>query len=315
MYYSIRHVTRFRYSAPISASIMEVRMQPRSEGGQRCVSFSLQTSPRAKVMAYRDDIGNFVHHFDVPGRHGQLTITAQALVEMRPAAQLPTALDGDAWGYLDALTANGEYYDYLAPSPRTQPGPALAGLARELGLERGSDPLTLLRTLNTAIYQHFDYAPQSTDVNSPIDEAIASGRGVCQDFTHIMLALLREVGVPCRYVSGYLFHRTDTGDRSSVDSTHAWVDAFLPGLGWVGFDPTNDLVAGERHIRAATGRDYGDVPPTRGVFKGKAETELSVAVKVAPSEAPPPEDDVPRIIGWVAAPADATTEDQDQQQQ
>lgn len=287
-------------------------MQPRSEGPQRCVNFSLSTSPRARVLAYRDDLGNVIHHFDVPGRHGHLTITAQSLVEMQPMPLLPDSLGSDAWQQLDLMTANDVYYDYLAPSLYVQPVPELGNLARTLHLERGRDPLSMLRRLTTAMYEHFDYAPQSTTVDTPIAEAITAGRGVCQDFAHITLGLLRGVGVPCRYISGYLFHRSDGHDRSSVDATHAWIEALLPDLGWVGFDPTNNLQAGERHIRTAVGRDYADVTPTRGVYKGKAESELAVSVQVAPSEAPPPEEE-PRIIGWVAAPAGEVEQDQQQQ--
>jgi transglutaminase-like putative cysteine protease len=315
MYYSIRHVTKFRYGASISQSIMEVRMQPRTEGSQRCVNFSLHTSPRARVMAYRDDMGNIVHHFDVPGRHTHLTITAQALVEMNSAPAYPEALGADAWDELDRLTADDSYYDFLAPSTYAQPSAALRGLARDLRLRRGHDPLSAVRALNTAIYDHFDYAPQSTRVDSPIEEAITAGRGVCQDFAHVMLALLRELGVPARYVSGYLFHRSGTSDRSAVDATHAWVEALMPQLGWVGFDPTNNLLAGDRHIRAAIGRDYADVPPTHGVYKGRAESDLSVAVQVTPSEAPPPEEEPAQVIGWVPAPANVADEQEQQQQQ
>jgi transglutaminase-like putative cysteine protease len=119
-----------------------------------------------------------------------------------------------------------------------------------------------------------------TAADSPIDEALAHGRGVCQDFAHIMIAICRSWGIPARYVSGYLFTDREAGDRSSPDASHAWVEVFLPSLRWVGFDPTNNVLTGERHIVVATGRDYADVPPSRGVFKGDAESELSVAVQV-----------------------------------
>jgi transglutaminase-like putative cysteine protease len=129
--------------------------------------------------------------------------------------------------------------------------------------------------------------PRSTRVDSPIDEAIVSGKGVCQDFAHTMIALLRKVRIPARYVSGYLFRGREDHDRSTPDASHAWVDVLLPQLGWVGFDPTNNLVAHHRHIRAAVGRDYADVPPTHGIFRGKTDSELYVAVQVDASEQPP----------------------------
>jgi hypothetical protein len=148
-----------------------------------------------------------------------------------------------------------------------------------------SDPLTVLRTLNTQLNAIFEYTPAATRVDSPIDEAIRQRSGVCQDYAHVMLALVRTyLRIPCRYVSGYLYHRQD--DQSTADATHAWVEAWLPELGWVGFDPTNNLLAGERHIRAAVGRDYRDVPPTRGVFKGVAASELAVSVQVRKADDP-----------------------------
>jgi transglutaminase-like putative cysteine protease len=287
MYYSIRHITRFRYSAPVTESVMEVRMQPRSESRQRCLSFRLHTTPRTRAQSYNDALGNVVHHFNVPGRHSALSITAEALVEVLPADPLPPALPARAWDALDDLLSDHMAWDMLQPSHFARPGEDLRTLARELGLGRAGDPLTTLRGLNTALFQTFEYAPQTTRVDSPIDEALRARRGVCQDFAHIMIALVRGLGIPCRYVSGYLFHRSEDRDRSEADATHAWVEALLPELGWVGFDPTNNLLAGPRHVRAAIGRDYADVPPTHGIFKGGASSELQVSVRVSPSEAPP----------------------------
>ncbi len=154
------------------------------------------------------------------------------------------------------------------------------------------------------LHDNFSYDTKSTRVDSPIDDALASRSGVCQDFTHIMLALMRHVlKMPCRYVSGYLFTRED--DRSDDDATHAWVEALLPDLGWVGFDPTNNLIAGERHIRVALGRDYDDVPPTLGIFRGASESELSVSVKVKKATAPLPIAEADPAPRWryEAAPA------------
>ncbi len=288
MFYSIRHLTQFRYDSAVSESLMEVRMQPRTEGPQRCLSFQLSVDPRAMVYQYRDYLGNSVHHFDVPGKHIQLRIVAEALVEVQALPELPKRLGAEAWTQLDALVATGDYWEMMMPSQFAQPTPALLELAGELSVLRRDDPLALLRELNESIYNWFDYVPKATRVDSPIDHAIETRRGVCQDFAHIMTALVRHVRIPCRYVSGYLYPHALRPDRSSEGATHAWVEALLPGLGWVGFDPTNNLLAGERHIRTAIGRDYADVPPTRGVFKGKAASELKVSVRVAPSDAPPP---------------------------
>ena len=314
MFYSIRHVTRFVYTPPVTESMTEVRMQPRAEGGQRCLKFELHTQPRARILGYRDHLGNIVHHFDIPGKHSQLKITAESTVEIAPAPLLPESLDDGAWGAMDAIDRSGAYWDYLAPSQYAFKTELLAELARELRVKRRGDPLSLLREINAAIYESFDYKPQSTSVDSPIDDALRMRVGVCQDYAHIMIALARELRIPCRYVSGYLFHEGNGHDRSAAGASHAWVEAYLPELGWVGFDPTNNLIAGERHIRTAIGRDYADVPPTRGVFKGLAQSELSVGVQVSPAEAPPPEEEMAPITTWIA-PAPVEDDQQHQQQQ
>jgi transglutaminase-like putative cysteine protease len=317
MFYSIRHLTRFRYDSPVSESLMELRMHPRTESSQRCLSFQVSVDPRARLNEYRDYLGNTIHHFDVPGKHTQLRIVAEALVEMQSTRELPERLDPEAWGELDELAAAGDYWEMLMPSQFAQPSPALKELISQLDVIRRDDPLTFLRDLNGALYSWLEYVPKATRVDSPIDHAIEARKGVCQDFAHIMTALVRHVKIPCRYVSGYLCPRQDHSDRSSEGATHAWVEALLPGgLGWVGFDPTNNLPTGERHIRTAIGRDYSDVPPTRGIFKGNAASELTVSVRVAPSDAPPPpEVELATPEEWVAPPSDTAEAEQQQQQQ
>ncbi|HEV2859948.1 MAG TPA: transglutaminase family protein [Pyrinomonadaceae bacterium] len=311
---SIDHVTKFRYSAPITESVMELRMRPRNDERQRCLSFDLGLRPQARASNYQDYLGNVVHHFDIPGQHTQLVITARALVETFPHDEPPASLDSSAWDALDRLVADGDYWDMLMPSRYARPTELLHELARELRAERRDDPLTVLREINTAIYDAFAYEPQSTRVDSPIDDALGTRKGVCQDYSHIFITLARQIRVPCRYVSGYLFHRVEYNDRSAQDATHAWVEALLPELGWVGFDSTNNLLAGERHIRVAVGRDYSDVPPTRGVFKGTADSEISVAVQVKPSEEPLSEETL-RAIAAINAPSPDAEQAQQQQQQ
>ena len=175
----------------------------------------------------------------------------------------------------------------LLPSTFAVETPALVELAKEMEVVRRDDLLHLVLELNQRLYHYFDYVPRSTRVDSPIDEAILSHEGVCQDFAHTMIALLRHVRIPARYVSGYLYRGSEDHDRSTPDATHAWVEALLPHLGWVGIDPTNNLIAHHRHIRTAVGRDYADVPPTHGVFRGKTASELYVAVKVEASDHAP----------------------------
>jgi transglutaminase-like putative cysteine protease len=286
-FYSIRHLTRFRYSRPISESIMETRMNPRSDSSQHCLTFTLSVSPRCRVFSYRDHLGNNVQHFDIPGEHNQLVIVAESVVEQQPLPDVPHFLSPDAWQDLDELVDAGDYSEMLLPSTFATETPALVELAKKMEVVRRDDPLHLVLELNQRLYHYFDYVPRSTRVDSPIDEAILSGTGVCQDFAHTMIALLRHVRIPARYVSGYLYRGREDHDRSVPDATHAWVDVLLPHLGWVGFDPTNNLVTHHRHIRTAIGRDYADVPPTHGVFRGDTESELYVAVHVEASDQPP----------------------------
>ena len=278
--YRIQHHTRFRYDRYVTEGYMEVRMQPVSDVYQQCHSFKLMVEPQTRVLQYQDFLGNTVNHFNVPGRHDQLLMKTETVVACYPHPPLPSTLSSRSWEEIDALKANVEFWDFLWPSHFAKPTEKLLALAAELQLERRMDPLTLLRWLNTAVYEHFSYFPSSTQVDSPIDEALSNRAGVCQDFAHIMTALVRHVGIPCRYVNGYLFHREEE-DRSLEDASHAWVEVYLPEIGWVGFDPTNNLIAEERHIRVAVGRDYADAPPTRGVFRGDASSELDVGVKVS----------------------------------
>ena len=300
MLYSIRHLTKFLYKNPVSESIMETRMHPRSDHMQRCLTFHLSVSPRCRVFSYRDHLANNVHHFDIPGQHQQLVIVAESLVEVQQAVEIPASLGPNSWAELDALVAEGDYWEFLFPSEFAAPTELLDRLANELEVRRRDDPLTVMHQLNERLYKYFGYKPQSTKVDSAIDVALESRQGVCQDFAHIMITLVRtKLRIPCRYVSGYLAHRGHETDRSAASATHAWIEVLLPQFGWVGFDPTNWLVAGERHIRTAIGRDYADVPPTHGMFRGRAKSELTVAVRVTPSEGTPSMDqDLPVPEDW-----------------
>jgi transglutaminase-like putative cysteine protease len=314
--YSVRHVTTFGYQPAVRESVMELRMQPLSDSKQRCLSFRLNLTPSANIMQYSDFLGNIVHHFDIAGTHTQLKVTAYSVVEVH-SISVPTSDDGGDWSELDALTASEDCWEMLLPSYFAQPTELLEAFAREIGSGRTQGPYATVIKLNQTIYDMFDYVPNSTKVDSPIEDALSSRKGVCQDFAHIMIALLRRLKMPARYVSGYLFHEAESHDRSTDGASHAWVEVLLPKLGWVSFDPTNNLIASDRHIRVAIGRDYSDVPPTRGVYKGDAHSELSVSVTVSPSDRPLPEEMMPSIVEQ-PRPAIARTSfhlGQEQQQQ
>jgi transglutaminase-like putative cysteine protease len=313
MTYLVRHVTSFSYEPAVGESVMEVRLQPRSDTRQRCLTSAIYVNPHSNVTVYRDFYGNAVHHFDIPGKHQSIEVVSEATVEMMPRLELE-GLKQSTWEELDELVAHGDYWEMLLPSHYAQITPALDELSKEWKLERSGDPLSLLKRINTSIYEAFAYVPNTTRVDSPIDDALRSRQGVCQDFAHIMIALVRQLRIPCRYVSGYLYHGDKDQDRSSAGASHAWVEAYLGEPGWVEFDPTNDLLGCERHIRVAVGRDYWDVPPTRGVHRGEAEGELRVSVTVSAVDAPRPEDLGPAMVIRSKRPTGSAFSDASQSQ-
>ncbi len=287
MYYSIQHETKFRYSNPISETTMEVRLHPRTEWTQHCLSFHLDVAPRARVFQYYDHLGNIVHHFNVPARHEDLRITATSLVEVQPFSTWPEQVSPDAWDEIDAAVARDDYWEMLMPSHYAKPSPLLVELAAKLHVVRRDDPMTVLRQIKMGIFENFAYEPSSTRVDSPIDDALRAGKGVCQDFAHIMITLVRMLRIPCRYVSGYVSPRDLSEERAlAAEASHAWVEALIPSLGWVGFDPTNKRLVEDHHIRCAVGRDYLDVPPTKGLYRGLASEQMSVHVTVRPVDEP-----------------------------
>ncbi|MGB7342425.1 MAG: transglutaminase family protein [Phototrophicaceae bacterium] len=319
MYYAISHLTLYKYSHPISDSVMEIRMQPRSDGNQRVIRFDVNVSPDTRIFSTRDYLGNTIHNFNIPALHESLAIKAEAVVELKEPAPLPDALPLSAWDAIDARSHDRDLYDLLLAGQYTQSTPLLKQFEQEVQWQRSNDPLSLVKELNTTIYNAFSYQSGVTRADSPIDVALQSRSGVCQDFTHIMLTMLRNVGIPARYVSGYLFHRVEENDRSDEDASHAWLEAWLPELGWVGFDPTNNLIVGDRHIRVNVSNDYAAASPSRGIFTGDASTELEVRVKVSQLQELPyehveltPDMPMPRY-SYYQAPQQ--TQQQQQQQQ
>jgi transglutaminase-like putative cysteine protease len=314
--YAITHLTRFRYEGRASESVMEVRMRPATNEQQRCLHFTIDVQPRARVFDYRDHYGNHVHHFDIPRRHAELSITTRSQVEMEIAPPAPAALTIDAWHEVDEWARGGAHWEFRQPSHFAEWTPALLTFAASTeAAGRKQDPLSTTTAVMAALHTQFEYAPNTTRVDSPIDEALAARRGVCQDFSHVMIAVLRRLGLPSRYVSGYLAPVSVQDSENAPIATHAWLEACLPGLGWLGFDPTHNVAAGVRHVRVATGRDYADVPPTRGVFKGGAASSLTVAVEVTAGEAAPAIDSKARSATvWPAPPTDFERERAMQQQ-
>lgn len=274
----VRHITEYQYGQPAWDSFNEVRLCPEAGARQDLRSFHLLVQPDAgTVTTHRDYFGSLIHHVHVHERHQRLRIEAQALVITRPLAPLMAA----PLAALDEL--RGEVTEFLVPSPRVPEGP----WARVFGVsppQPHEDLSAFMTGLTTQLHRDFTYAPGATSVSTTLAQFAQDRRGVCQDYTHALLGICRSLGIPARYVSGYLY---SGGEMIGADATHAWAEILMPGQGWVGFDPTNDMLAGEKHIKIGHGRDYPDVSPVRGTYYGGGEARLTVEVRVY-AESPAP---------------------------
>ncbi len=288
--YKLVHVTQFRYDGPVSESYNELRLRPRHDDAQSCLSFRITTEPASRPAAHQDYFGNWVHEFHILPEHKRLRVESEAVVLAHPGAPpLPSLITLDAVGAMHDKLLD-DHYDWLNTS---QYCPMLPGLG-ELAAAVYSDGTAcgFAESASAFIHQRFRYQKGATHVHSSIADCLATGAGVCQDFSHLLIALLRFKGMPARYVSGYLVPRIDQGSGSPAGAgmerivgghaSHAWVQAFVPEMGWIGLDPTVGSFVESQHIRIAYGRDYGDVPPVRGVYKGHAGQNLSVDVLVRP---------------------------------
>ena len=280
--FSIRHELEFRYDAPVRGSVMTLFLSPVRDRRQQLHGFSIETDPGGATFEFRGPFGNRGHYFDRPGTHRALRIVARSRVEVSPPEAIPDRLGPGAWTTLTSTIRTPELWLMLEPSRFAQPSSAALGqFVAARGIEKRDDLLESIRALLSRLYESFEFSPGTTAADSPIEHILESGRGVCQDYAHVMISVLRGWGVPTRYVSGYL---GPDGSQSSTHESHAWVECWLPGLGWRGFDPTNNCDCDERHVRAAVGRDYADVPPVRGVFRGTANSALTTLVEVVREE-------------------------------
>jgi transglutaminase-like putative cysteine protease len=267
----VQHETRFTYSEPVTESVTELRMEPVSDADQSCRSFHLAVRPPAELYRYHDGFGNSVHHFNLLTPHAEVRILAASVVETHPR---PRDLASSRAAYpLDLAQADLGVLDFLKFRGSVRPTPRLASLVEALRPRPGTPVAELVLRVAHHIHEHFQYARDVTLASSPIDDVLEQGKGVCQDFTHLLIALLRSFDVPARYVSGYV-HRPNKESQS-----HAWCEVWLPDVGWAGIDPTNDQLVTEHFIKVAVGRDFTDVPPNKGVYRGRGEESIFVRVE------------------------------------
>jgi transglutaminase-like putative cysteine protease len=287
MKFHIVHTTRYAYSQLVGLCHNEAHLRPRSCALQDCLDARVDVAPPPACYDERIDyFGNSVAYFSVQQPHDRLTVTATSTVHRRA----PAARDLDAslvWNHVAmSLHAAGTSAalaarEYVLDSPLIATSPELLAFALP-SFTPGRPLLSAVYDLNRRLHREFLYDPNFTTVSTPLTEVLAQRRGVCQDFAHLAIGCLRSLGVPARYVSGYLQSTPPPGQERlrGADASHAWFAVYDPDAGWVDFDPTNDQIVGDRHVTTAWGRDYADVTPLKGVVFGGGAHSLEVAVEI-----------------------------------
>ena len=274
MRWNIEHTTRYTYATTARDSFNEVRLQPFSNEHQTVEGFELHIAPQTRFRQYYDFYSNCVHHFEIPEPHSELVINSRLQVATHPPPGLALDARPSPLTRLDEALKVERCYDFTQASRYVDIEPDTWRLAMDAV---GSEPdvwqcaLSLMRF----VHGHLTYESQSTQVHTHMSEALAQRRGVCQDFAHVLLGLCRTLRIPALYVSGYLA-------TEKASATHAWTEVFVPGLGWQALDPTHNRLADETYVKIGVGRDYADVAPVKGNYKGTTQRTMNVEVKIEP---------------------------------
>jgi transglutaminase-like putative cysteine protease len=271
----VDHSTGYQYDTEVAASYNEARLTPQTDPRQLTIEARVETAPVAAQYRYWDYWGTQVTAFEVQEPHEALEVVVRSVVETEDADAIP--VDGPDWAYLRSDQLRDEHCEWLTATPRTQLDAELEAAARDAAALLLPHEATL--TISRLAAERVSYQPGSTGVQTSAREAWRLGQGVCQDIAHVSLALLRAVGLPARYVSGYLHPVPDAPvGLTTAGESHAWVEVWLGR--WWGYDPTNDIGVGQRHVAVARGREYGDVPPLKGVYRGSGSHSLGVRVNL-----------------------------------
>jgi transglutaminase-like putative cysteine protease len=281
MHFAIRHLTSYRYDGAVSDNLNALRVRPATASHQRCDEFHVRIDPETRVSRHIDYFGTEVLEFGVPTAHDHLTIDVRARVVTSDPGDPP---DGP-WNALSTKGYTEAGGEFLLPWHDEGFGEALDDLERAM---RATTPLATLRLLCELVPDRFEYRRGATHTHSTVAHLLEVGAGVCQDFVHLALVLLRRQGIAARYVSGYLWAAPEDGGADSLEvDTHAWLEALIPGTDgrgepvWVAADPTNRRLAGETHVKIGHGRFYADVPPVKGVYRGPDASDLHAGVTMS----------------------------------
>jgi transglutaminase-like putative cysteine protease len=268
------HTTGYRYSAPVTQSYNEARLTPRGDRRQNVIVSRVETTPATRSYRYTDYWGTEVTAFDLHAPHTELKIVSSSVVETGDG---DTPSSGVSWAELRSADVVDRYAEYLEWTPYVPRDRELVLIARVL--RKGRRPVDAVLAVSEWVHDKLTYQRGTTGVHSSAVDAWHAREGVCQDYAHLTLALLRSIGIPARYVSGYLHTKPNASIGETVNGeSHAWIEAWTGG--WWGFDPTNDIEVGPRHIWVALGRDYADVSPLKGTYSGGAATAIEVSVDV-----------------------------------
>jgi transglutaminase-like putative cysteine protease len=318
MLLSVEHKFAFEYDGYISESCLELRVQPKTTPQQTVLSFGLAIGPPTRVFRYVDWNDNVAHHFTITKFHDRIAVAAQSIVETRP----PTSTLASLRDPVVPVDLPFPLLDFLEHAGPVRLTPALRAAHRAMTPTRATSLGEHVLALGAAIRGRFEYQKDVTKYDSTTEDFLTIGAGVCQDFAHLMLGLLRLSGIPCRYVSGYLHVERKKREASQ---SHAWVEVYAPSGGWVAFDPTHNRTLDERYVVVGHGRHYDDVPPNKGIYRGTARETLRAEVHTQPTTAkaiPRLTEDVRPIDVQVFASAPArrsevvmTTSDDEQSQQ
>ena len=275
----VYHRTEYRYSAPASDSLNEFKLSPQDSKSQRCASAVVSVFPTARPIHFVDLYGNHGHHVEIPGAHDRLIVEARLRVQTAPSLRVEDFPYGTGMDSLKGLVGREDCHPFLQNSPYVEVSPSVWREAVDI-MDESTDVFQTCYAIMEHIFNHFEYTPGATVVSTHGNEVIKGKVGVCQDFAHAMLTFCRSLRIPARYVSGYFFDATRDHSLRGSEATHAWVEIFVEGFGWIGLDPTNNKVVDNSYIVLAVGRDYSDVAPISGTYFGGGTSTLIVQVAV-----------------------------------
>jgi len=274
MKYRINHTTIYTYLEPVSLCHNVLRLAPRNTGRQVCRDVTVKIHPEPDtIREYEDFFGNKVLYFSIEKEHGQLRVNVHSEIEKKAA--------GDGVDLPDDGQEAGEISQFIFETPMTACTEEIAAYAR-MSFDGKRPVLDAAGDLMHRIYKDFRFTPGFTTVSTPLSVVMRERKGVCQDFAHLAIACVRSVGLPARYVSGYIETISPPGVEKliGVDASHAWFSVYIPYIGWVDFDPTNNVLPGDQHITIGWGRDYADIAPMKGIIISSGHHGLSVSVDV-----------------------------------